>query len=424
MQKKTGFLLVFCCLAALVLSGQALDSITQQNKGIIVSQDFIDSLKKAAAKVNPITAKQVKVVTDQEKQPSNALIALIVMAALIFLYAMIHTIRHFIRKANPMKTKAIDPKTVEQQSVDSTKEERKEQEGATAFTAETEDQETVEEVAVTFPSSGDRYFFGEVMVTAGPRKNFTDNPKDGDYGLGEDVAGFICMKEVVYFWVLDGTSNADRINIPHPHKAEQQQELFSSRLLAQTIGWNIQESIKAQGKAIPMAVDILNQAIQLTQHEWQEKLDKLPSQSKADLEKMLRDRKSIHCSTTALLGTLSLNGDLDICLVGDSKVITLPPLKKNMAPKGRLFTAISLDENDKIELVFNPLKDIHQTCQQLKIHTLIAMTDGISYPAENWLQGLTSIDFSSKNIRSILAHQAANTQDDKAICIIQIKSSD
>ena len=135
-----------------------------------------------------------------------------------------------------------------------------------------------------------RHFFSEVMVTAGPRKKFNTSPLEGDVGLGEDVAGVICFQDSVYFWVLDGTSDADHIDIPHPKETERIVNFFSSRFLAQTIGWQIQNAIQKTVNSNVSARTILELAIKESRKEWEENLTCLlytsPSPRDATLSRM------------------------------------------------------------------------------------------------------------------------------------------
>ncbi len=96
-----------------------------------------------------------------------------------------------------------------------------------------------------------KYFFAELMLTAGPRKNFNTTIRDGDYDLGEDVAGFIVKDDKTFFWILDGTSDNDIITMQMDKKDfilqtddQRKEEYFSSRWLAQSIGLELQQEIK------------------------------------------------------------------------------------------------------------------------------------------------------------------------------------
>lgn len=265
------------------------------------------------------------------------------------------------------------------------------------------------------------YFFGEVMVTAGPRKNFSSDPKEGDYGLGEDIAGFISLADTTYFWVLDGTSNSGQITMPNDQKKGQQIELFSSRLLAQTIAWQLQAVIQISGinKESLSAQEMLSEAIRLTEIEWRERLEQLAPKRKETLKQLLLKHLSIECSTTVVFGKLNLNGQLEVSLIGDSSIITFPASKERPYSKERQFARLTLNQQRQLEWAFNPAnpKHIHQANTQ----SIIAFTDGLSPQVEYWLNSMTDIDFSSPSTRRGLAHAPSTTQDDKAICMIQIK---
>ena len=267
-----------------------------------------------------------------------------------------------------------------------------------------------------------RHFFSEVMVTAGPRKKFNTSPVEGDVGLGEDVAGVICFKDSVYFWVLDGTSDADHVDIPHPKETKRIVNFFSSRFLAQTIGWQIQNAIQKTVNSNVSARTILELAIKESRKEWEENLTYLSTGTRLQLRNVLKERKSLQCSTTAIFGILTLDGVLDVCQIGDSKLVVYPPLNQSLVSKGRQFFSLSLNEFDNIQFSHNDMANAHfQDVQATKVQTVMAMTDGISYAMEKWLGNMSNIDLSDTTFRRSLANQPGTTQDDKAICIVQIR---
>ena len=261
-----------------------------------------------------------------------------------------------------------------------------------------------------------KYFFGEVMVTAGPRKDFTNDPSEGDFGLGEDVVGLMTVRNSTYFWILDGTSDSNKI-----YTGANKREIFSSRLLAQSVGWNIQKVFKdypfeANSKLL------LLKALEQVEIEWNKRIKGIKESEKKSLIDKLLEVKSMQCSTTILLGNISLDGKLDVCQIGDSKLIATPSPLSPPKSKGRFFANLSLDSDHFLKIVFNDLEDAESlqfTAEN--IHTVIAMTDGISSNTESWLRVQKDIDFTNTQIREVLASRKENTQDDKAICIIQIK---
>ena len=261
------------------------------------------------------------------------------------------------------------------------------------------------------------------MVTAGPRKNFSQDAIEGDYGLGEDAAGLIIRQDKAFFWVLDGTSDSDQLTKPLTSGDARQEEIFSSRLLAQSIGWNLQQVIQHLPRQFT-ALDLLKQAIQSAERDWQAKINSVVRSGAEAIGPVMEALQSkngiLQCSTTVIFGILDLKGRLDVCRVGDSKLVTWPG--KNDFPKstGRQFVTLQQKEND-IALSFNDFADLRSQHFQLEgIKTLIAMTDGISPQMETWLQN-SELDFSDRKTREIIAHFKQKTYDDKAMCIIQIK---
>ncbi|MDB5141447.1 MAG: hypothetical protein JWQ66_160 [Mucilaginibacter sp.] len=271
------------------------------------------------------------------------------------------------------------------------------------------------------PTTG-KYFFGEAMVTAGPRKNFDTDAKEGDYGLGEDVAGFIIQKDKAFFWVLDGTSDSDKLTKPILTTDNQEVEYFSSRLLAQSIGWNLQQLIRDELPSKFNATLLLQQAIKTTESEWKNKITALDKSDHEALLNALQDRNGVlQCSTTAVFGVLCLDGRLDICRIGDTKIIAYPSSNNFARSTGRQFVTLQ-QKDDGVSLSFNEFNDVRSQNIQLNgIKTLLVMTDGISNQMETWLKNSNNINFSDRNTREIFAQFKQKTYDDKALCIIQIK---
>lgn len=265
-----------------------------------------------------------------------------------------------------------------------------------------------------------KYFHGEVMLTAGPRKNFEHGAAEGDYGLGEDVAGFVVKGDKAFFWVLDGTSDSDRVNRPILKSDRHQEEIFSSRLLAQTIGWKLQNIISDMS-SWQGAENILQTAIENTRKDWQERFDQLDNGQDEYLQNAL-DRKNgtLQCSTTAVFGILTLDGELDVCHVGDSQTIAYPGSGILPNSKGRMFANLRRNGNNLI-LNFNDFEDSRaELIQKQDIRTVLVMTDGISSQMAAWLANREP-DFSSEETRRIIAQFKQKTFDDKALCVIRIK---
>ena len=259
-----------------------------------------------------------------------------------------------------------------------------------------------------------KHFFVEVMVTAGPRKNFSENAKEGDYGLGEDVAGAIVLREKVYFWVLDGTSDS-----PILKKSEGKEEYFSSRLLAQTLAWELQSLCNNNQKL--KSFEIIQKAIANTQKEWKSKINDLPEKDKELLIQILKSYNSIMCSTTVIFGCLDIDGYMDVCRIGDSRIVTNPPHNQDERT-GRVF-ALLINEGDYFQLSFNHFDDTKfQKIENKGVDTVIAMSDGISKLTEKWLNAIPKLNFSDINIRRSLAQTQQLTCDDKSMCIIQIRN--
>lgn len=275
-----------------------------------------------------------------------------------------------------------------------------------------DDKEPLLEPSESFGTKS-KYFFVETMMTAGPRKSFPENAIEGDFGLGEDVAGALVQSDKVYFWVLDGTSDSPVLKMNN-----NKEEYFSSRLLAQSIAWELHDECSKwpEKKSILM----LKEAIEATQVDWRSRIESLSETDKEALIKKLNIYQNIMCSTTVVFGSLDINGNLDVCRIGDSRIVTKPPHNKE-DKAGRVF-AILIDNGDHFELSFSPFEDAK--CQSIEmegVETIIAMSDGVSKLAEKWLNVITKLDFSDIKIRRTMAQMQHSTCDDKSMCIIQIK---
>lgn len=278
--------------------------------------------------------------------------------------------------------------------------------------------EPVPNLWVSEPSSLDKHFFTEVMVTAGPRKNFDSDAKDGDYGLGEDVAGALVSGDKAFFWILDGTSDSNSISEPISDTSSR--EIFSSRLLAQSIAWNLQDEIANLPESYS-AEFLLQSAIQKTEVAWKRQvLTAFEKNSEFSSEVFDKYGTTFQCSTTVIFGVLDLQGRLDVCQVGDCKLLTYP--QKDELPKssGRQFATLQKNGN-RIELNFNKFSDLRSNViQAVGINSVIAMTDGVSNAMENWLKQ-TKPNFEVQRVRETVAHFKQKTYDDKALCVVQIK---
>jgi hypothetical protein len=274
-----------------------------------------------------------------------------------------------------------------------------------------------------------KYFFAELMLTAGPRKNFNKNIRNGDYDLGEDVAGFIIKDDKTFFWVLDGTSDSDIISrsvngedLILKTDDQRQEEYFSSRWLAQSIGLALQEELQNLDNEYN-SKNILQKVLKKVPQNWSTKIENLPLLEREKIKTIIANRSQLRCSTTVIFGTLSLSGNLDVCQIGDSNLIASPTQQPISKSKGRLFAQLTLDEETKqIILRLSNFEDtayINYTEKGIK--TVLAMTDGISNNVVSWLQAQREIDFQNPQIRTVLAQQKQKTDDDKAFCVIQIK---
>lgn len=275
------------------------------------------------------------------------------------------------------------------------------------------------ETSNTSPKSNtdDKYFFTEIMSTAGPRKNFQEDAREGDFDLGEDVVGCIVKKDTAYFWVLDGTSDTP-IFLTIDKK-----EIISSRLLAQDIGLILQSIIWDKRSSINPE-EALRECFHTLVDSWQTKLNNLEDVDKDRLFEILSQKSSMTVSTTAVFGMININGAMNVSQIGDSFIVTNP---KTDTPntKGRFFLVIKANLEEKVFILgSNSFEDTRcKTITSDNVQTVVVGTDGISENIQKWLN-LKPADFTDPVFRKTITAIKHNTCDDKALCVIQILNDD
>lgn len=264
-------------------------------------------------------------------------------------------------------------------------------------------------------AKGQPYFVCEAMVTAGPRKATSSDAAEVD--MGEDTAGVVVAGTQAFFWCLDGTSDADSV------LTEQRNDVFSSRLLAQSIAWQLNR-LAGENPEWP-ALRMLYRALEQTRADWTERLRSISATDKQKLLERLRQQTGwLQCSTNFLMGKLQLDGHLEACIVGDGHLVVHPPGQVDIPPSnGRQFCALQLSaDGQDLELYFNEPENLDlQFVSGEGVRTVIAATDGVSAQMATWLQQLPDPDFSSPELRQAISRIRQGTLDDKTLLFIQIK---
>ena len=259
-------------------------------------------------------------------------------------------------------------------------------------------------------------FFGQILLSAGPRKSSRDSE------LGEDTAGFCVTKDHAFFWVLDGTSDS-------PIIAYGRKEIMSSRLLAQHLGINLQKGIADSDLD---SQSWLSSAIQATETQWQQTVSELSEEGKIVILEDLAGRANIaDVSTTALVGIINADGRASITRIGDSKIFCLNREGKLIEDKlsqkppselyGRLYARATQD-NDFINLSFTKSRDalrVHTSIVE-GIRTVLAFSDGIGPVTENFLREHSN-KFPVEEMQERIVNIPQQTYDDKSFLMIQIR---
>lgn len=264
------------------------------------------------------------------------------------------------------------------------------------------------------------YFLSEVMVTAGPRKK-PMNEKNADKDLGEDVCGFLMQGNEILVWLLDGTSDFYCLRNPDTRK-----EYFSSRLLAQSIARKLKTHfVSGRSQALDqMMKDILGEV----KVSWMETVNKLPGSEKEVLINNIKSGNFPECAATVLIGKLNLNGQLVVYRSGDSKMLVYGGAEegnvsldttlssKNPESNDRYFFRLNLTEEGALDIQHNT--PLYEIVNKQHVKTIIGFSDGIGKETEETLAKLYPAHRDA--VRNEIIYQVQGTEDDKALCIIEI----
>lgn len=259
-------------------------------------------------------------------------------------------------------------------------------------------------------------FFGQIFLSAGPRKSSRDTE------LGEDTAGLLIQGNRAFFWVLDGTSDSPIIEL-------NRKEIISSRLLAQHLSVNLQKGITSG--ELSCQTWLIN-AIKATENQWQIMISELSEEEKMGVIKDLAERANMaDVSTTALVGILGADGKASIARIGDSKNFCLDHedklIEDHLAYKphsesyGRLYARATLDKNS-IDLQLTKATDILHIQETTVdgVKTVLAFSDGIGHITENFLREHFN-KFSLEDIQKRIVNIPQQTFDDKSLVMIQVR---
>ena len=224
----------------------------------------------------------------------------------------------------------------------------------------------------------------DILISAGPRKSQKDTE------LGEDVAGTVLTPNQITFWVLDGTSDSDIIH------TEKGSELLSSRLLALSLGATLHQLAQKH----PTAQSLFTAALESVTEHLQEQLE----QQRSRLEQFVATQPSgLHhwqVSTTVLLGTLSVNGSVNLLRVGDSKALCFDEefqlIESHIGEKpeskalGRLYARLNHNPSNaetpfSITLIPLTSEQVHLASAD-GVRRVIAFSDGVGPATEQYLR--------------------------------------
>jgi hypothetical protein len=254
----------------------------------------------------------------------------------------------------------------------------------------------------------------EIFMSAGPRKNLSD-----DTELGEDVAGISSAYDRTFFWLMDGTSESSSVNSNVGDDEKEINYIFSSRLLAQELSYFFQRNC---GKERIAKLVIL--AIQKIRIKWLEELNKLPEQKRIDISAYLSKGLNIRCSSTLVFGYMNSSGELHYVNYGDSNVIPLSNTKDlNISISESTANRIILQliiKNGEFDILSNNMDDIEEHLHFARnVRIAYIFSDGIGKLMQSRLR--SSLGNNEELVRAVMAKAPHKTYDDTSIIILKRK---
>lgn len=253
----------------------------------------------------------------------------------------------------------------------------------------------------------DTYINSNILVSAGPRKD-----KDNDTELGEDATGILNTPTGTYFWILDGTSDSPSIISENEH-------IFSSRILAQTMNNEIKNLLAIQNNQKFSLKDILINAVDNSKKILFERIKSSSNELHNKIVTAIKSGNNPYCSTTVLLGFLSKSGELNYFYLGDSEVISfqnngnqlIANTKDVNENPSRLFISIIIEDN-AMKFRTNPFDEKLVSFSKNNVDYMIAFSDGIGVSEKSILTN-PQLEISKISMTN------QKTYDDKSLIVIE-----
>jgi hypothetical protein len=217
----------------------------------------------------------------------------------------------------------------------------------------------------------------KLIMSAGPRKQISKSKFD-DTEFGEDVAGVMGFENGIFYWVIDGTSDSNKI------KDENGNVILSSRVLAQYLGNSfsnqIEKAIKAKNDFFKLR-SILEDAIKETKEAISISIGSLTTRKLEDY--LQQDNTIIDVSATFNLGLLTHEGYFEFISIGDTKSIAFSNNSEKIeategADTHRLFFYLKKGENNMTTIEFNrDFYDLLKNHSYNYVQSVICYSDGI-----------------------------------------------
>ncbi|MCG8327289.1 MAG: hypothetical protein MI974_06360 [Chitinophagales bacterium] len=262
----------------------------------------------------------------------------------------------------------------------------------------------------------EHFFYSEVMVTAGPRKKGKE-----EIDFGEDTCGVVKTKNKTLFWLLDGTSDQDTF-FADTKNEDLKIEVFSSRLMVQSISNLLPDIFNNNDKLSAKA--LIEHTIDEVARKWVKRYQ----------EYRHFFEKGKKCSTTMIVGTLDINGELDAYVVGDSSLLSFDTKqqfrREFSVTNGGTGTQVFVADVEYDQLYLFTGVDEQRKRKQgaisrgihvkgKGIFSIVCHSDGISKQRSEVLREKKMKGWNS--VKKALRRVPVNTEDDKSMLIIELK---
>ena len=269
-------------------------------------------------------------------------------------------------------------------------------------------------VTVSKNTDSNKFICSQIMMANGPRKERVENE------IGEDCGGVISYYNKGYGWIIDGTSEEQKIKI-FSEEYNEYTQIFSSRYLAKLLSSTLQELLTPQSNILWVFEEVLKEV----QIILQKGVSNLHEPQKEKLKEIIKNGRVIISSVTFSLASLDFNMNANLIRIGDTNAFFLNdkgdllPINKKDAASSRLTYNIKIIQ-DELSVRFTIPNFDSFTGENIKMIT--HFSDGFSKNSKILFNALEDI----KNLRDVkceILKYFEKTNDDKSINLISLNES-